>query len=248
MTRNKAVTLNSEFASVVDDLRQKAQAHIRQLETRFTEIQHELETLESKIPREHFITSVVQRVLDQAAEVADLDKIERNAKSFGHIGTHAPTRQFQYRDSEGQPVYTTRTPSNVDLLDYKLPAAALIAIAPQVFEPSLRTWASKLADELRLPAKGDIATLAEQIRELQAERETIDFELTDARRTFASFALPAATPAPAPAPLKPERPQRPPGSYDAHGRNLAPLGSDEHRAWQQFQSELADYESRYGAA
>lgn len=229
----------------ISDLQSRARQHIASLDQKIRTLQNKLTEVERQVPRAAFI----QKVLDDArmrADDSDVRHATSAAKGFGSLRRHVPLTTISGVDATGNTQWRDSYPhmTGGQIFPYDIPAATLIGLFPELFEPAITAWANRLADELGLPDTGSVEALHAEHARLTSELKSIDQARAEARQQLAQLVEVSITPyaeddhlkritgqlPPAFEPL-PESDSRPVGVYDENGQIKAAIGSD---AWRQF--------------
>lgn len=244
MTTTTAPQLR-DIQKSITDLQAHARQHIASLDDKIRIIQNKLTEIERQVPRAAFI----QKVIDDARLRADDSNVRYTtsaAKGFGNLRRHVPLTTIAGVNANGTTQWTDSYPhmSGGHIFPYDIPAATLIGLFPELFEPAITAWANRLADELGLPDSGSIDALQAEHARLTAELKSIDQARAEARQQLAQLVEVSITPygeddhlkrvtgqlPPAFEPLA-ESDQRSAGVYDENGQIKAAIGTD---AWRQF--------------
>lgn len=243
----------------ISDLQARARQHIASLDDKIGTLQNKLTEVERQVPRAAFI----QKVLDDARRCADDSNVRHAtsaAKGFGSLRWHVPLTTISGANAKGNTQWNDSYPhmTGGQIFPYDIPAAALIGLFPELFEPAITAWAHRLADELGLPDTGSVDALHAEHARLTSELKSIDQARAEARQQLAQLVEVSITPyaeddhlkritgqlPPAFEPL-PEGDQRPVGVYGEDGQIKAAIGSD---AWRQFWAQRHAEEAAEEAA
>ncbi|HRQ58255.1 MAG TPA: hypothetical protein PLN31_12625 [Azoarcus taiwanensis] len=229
----------------VADLQARAHTHIAGLDEQIRAIQQQLTEIERQVPRAAFI----QKVIDDARACADDANVRHAtaaAKGFGNLRQHVPLTSITGTNATGATQWSASHPHQFgrQIFPYDIPAAALIGLLPELFEPAITAWANRLADELGLPDSGSVEALQVEHESLSIKLKSLDEARTEARTQLAQLVEVCITPYADDDHLKritgqlppmfepfPEADQRPAGVYDENGQIKAAIGSD---GWRQF--------------
>lgn len=167
----------SDLQKSISDLQARARQHVDSIDARIRELVAKQSAL--KIPKAAFVAKILDDIRESAAGDAVLMK--GRAKQASALHAHFPTRRAESVNFSGSPDFLTIHPKDLRILDYKDSPLALVGMFPELFEPAIEAWAEKLADELGLPATGNLDQVRKQFDALQAEIEALSGEREKAK-------------------------------------------------------------------
>ena len=223
------------------DLQTRARKHVDGLDERLRALVIKQGAL--KIPKAAFVAKVLEDIRKAASAGAVL--AESRAKSAQSLKAHFPIRHIHSVNFNGEPDFVTSEPGTLNVLDYKSTALDLVGMLPNLFEPALEAWAGKLADELGLPATGNIADVRKEFNSIQAKIEMLSAERMKAQEQLSELVSVTSSPfidqeafmrlrgelPPLGEAYPEDKNARPVGVYDEHGKPKSAIGSD---GWNEF--------------